>query len=182
MQTNGALNLEHYVPKKRKQFGKYRFVEVDPNPTIPIFLCCPYHNGDGNVPQQTTNDIKNVHQQPPLPTNFNCNFVNSNTSHANALPKPLPPPQISNDDSFYDDNDDDMDDDIISPHEKHASALFGFPEVPEQLSRSESNDIQILDVRPSTSKPLAAAAKSPNFGIIDDDFDNDEEFLAAVDA
>uniref|UniRef100_A0AC35GAT5 Uncharacterized protein n=1 Tax=Panagrolaimus sp. PS1159 TaxID=55785 RepID=A0AC35GAT5_9BILA len=181
-----TFNIDYCLTKERVQFGKYRFVKIDPHPRIPIFRCCPSHDGDVNVPQQGRNNIN--HQQPPLPTNFNCSFVNSNTSHANALPKPLPPPQITNDDSFYDDDDDDdMDVDILSSNGKYASAaLFGFPEVPEQLSRLETSDIQILDVLPSTAKPTAAAAaKYPTVGTInddDDDFDNDEEFLAAVDA
>uniref|UniRef100_A0A914PXL8 Uncharacterized protein n=1 Tax=Panagrolaimus davidi TaxID=227884 RepID=A0A914PXL8_9BILA len=112
---NDTFNIEYCLKKERVQFGKYRFVKIDPHPRIPVFRCCPSHDGDINVPQQGTNVIKNVHQQPPLPTNFNSNFVNSNTFQANALPKPLPPPQISNDDSFYDDDDDDdMDVDVIS--------------------------------------------------------------------
>jgi hypothetical protein len=44
MQTAEENGL--YVPRKRIQVGKFRFVEINPNPKIPIFRCCPNHDGD----------------------------------------------------------------------------------------------------------------------------------------
>ena len=47
-----ALSSEDYVPKPRVQFGNYHFVEVVPDPKMPILRCCASHSGDAdyNIP------------------------------------------------------------------------------------------------------------------------------------
>ena len=50
MSSQDALYLDPtvYIPKKRIQFGDYKFVEIIPDPQIPEFRCCPSHGRDPN--------------------------------------------------------------------------------------------------------------------------------------
>lgn len=52
-----------YEPKTRVQCGNYRFVEINPNTKMPIFKCCPNHDGDSDycLPYKVTDQL-NIHQ------------------------------------------------------------------------------------------------------------------------
>uniref|UniRef100_A0AC35G5J5 Helicase ATP-binding domain-containing protein n=1 Tax=Panagrolaimus sp. PS1159 TaxID=55785 RepID=A0AC35G5J5_9BILA len=197
MQQTDELNSEVYAPKKRFQFGKYRFVEVNPNPTIPIFQCCLNHTGDSShILSQNKCGIKNVVQQKENESpHFNRpyqsyntsttdikNIVQASISQVKSISKPLPPPQNFLHDSF-DDDDFEFEEDVS---ELKTGAIFGFPDVSaaSSMKQSQTSDIQILGDFPSTSSFKPKAAPSPcDIEILDDDDDfyNDDAFLGIVD-